>query len=174
MAANSSQPTGQWLEIDFGGERTFNRSRIVECIDWGQRINDYESQYWNGSQWLSAFSGSVPSGSQVDSFAPVTGTKARLFIATVHADFPTIWEFGVFHQQEHSIGTIPNTGSYDWTVPGDTPDSIMLELASDASTDKSGLIHIVDVASTAPDGEFDNALKSFSFSQCCCHFFSNS
>ncbi|OMF46932.1 hypothetical protein BK138_32425 [Paenibacillus rhizosphaerae] len=41
-------------DIDLGSEMTFNK---FEFTQFAQRIGSYKIQYWDGSQWLDAYTG---------------------------------------------------------------------------------------------------------------------
>jgi len=85
----------EWIEIDLGVKTTFNRTIVRQFED---RISQYKIQYWDGWQWLDAYSGqSMGTPARSDDFPPVTGSKMRLFITSVKGDLPpSIWEIEVY------------------------------------------------------------------------------
>lgn len=83
-----------WLEVDFGSNTTFNK---VFMREYGNRVTNYKIQYWNGSSWQDAYTGSNIGSSKTDTFNPVTGSKVRLYISSVSGTLgPTIYEFAVY------------------------------------------------------------------------------
>lgn len=68
----------QWVQIDLGGNRTFNRIELWSSK--GYVIRDYQVQYWNGTSWVDA----VPSITgnvqfhRTHHFSTVTGSKIRV------------------------------------------------------------------------------------------------
>ncbi|TCP21869.1 hyaluronoglucosaminidase [Scopulibacillus darangshiensis] len=85
-----------WLEVTFPKEMTFNQTVLRECKQFGDRIQKYEIQYWDGSGWKTVHSGGVPKDIQIDKFEPVTAKKIRLNITSATFE-PTIWEFEVYN-----------------------------------------------------------------------------
>jgi hypothetical protein len=83
----------QWLQIDFGKARTFNRTVTREAFE---RVTSYAIQYWNGSEWRTCANGTSIGSAKTDSFATVTASKVRLFINTISSASASIWEFEVY------------------------------------------------------------------------------
>jgi alpha-L-fucosidase len=82
-----------WLEIDLGGNTTFSRASINEAFPG--RITGYKIQYWNGTAWLDAYTGTTTTLANVN-FNSVTGSKVRLNITSVSGtQGPTINEFDI-------------------------------------------------------------------------------
>ncbi|QGQ99168.1 discoidin domain-containing protein [Paenibacillus psychroresistens] len=97
--ATNDITTSGWLEVDFGTNTTFNKTVIKQFEPGGQRIKDYKIQYWNGSSWLDAYSGTTPGLNQANTFSAVTGSKIRLNIVNINGTMgPSIWEFEVKNQ----------------------------------------------------------------------------
>jgi hypothetical protein len=93
--ATSDGTTACWLEVDFPASTTFDKVSIDEA--YGPRINDYQIQYWTGSAWANAYSGSAPT-SAVIGFPTVTSTKIRLNILDITGSLgPSVWEFAVYN-----------------------------------------------------------------------------
>lgn len=85
---------GEWLQIDFGKETTFDRTIIHQFTD---RITGYKIQYWDGKDWRDAYTGGVMGlARKIDDFAPVKSSKIRLLITATRNQTPTIYEFQVF------------------------------------------------------------------------------
>jgi hypothetical protein len=107
QAASGSTYSNQWIEVDFGANRTFNHVQIME---YGGRTTAYQIQYWNGSSWATAHAGSAIGGpfgsltvpSKV-TFPPVTGSKARLKFTSGSAT-PIIYEFGIYNSPGRNLG----------------------------------------------------------------------
>lgn len=81
-----------WLELDFGRTVTFASTRLTEYEY--NRITSYRIQYYDGT-WKDACSGITVGDSKVDTFAAVSGTKARLYIDSA-TNVPSIYEFEVY------------------------------------------------------------------------------
>jgi hypothetical protein len=81
------------LEVDLPFAAPISRTVLTEDPSY-RRIQAYSIDYWNGSNWVTAASGGVPSATQLDAFASVTTTKIRLTI-TQATDGPTVDEFQV-------------------------------------------------------------------------------
>jgi alpha-L-fucosidase len=84
-----------WLEVDLGKPQTFDRAVIQECIDFGVRVQAFELQYKEGSQWKTFYRGKGIGKDLAVTFAPVTARIVRLNI-TEGRDGPTIFEFQLF------------------------------------------------------------------------------
>jgi hypothetical protein len=82
----------QWLQIDFGNDQTFNKTKISEAFS---RTTSYNIQYWNGTTWSNCFSGQRIGTNKVDTFPTVTSSKIRLYINTVTSLSVSIFEFAV-------------------------------------------------------------------------------
>jgi len=92
--ATDNSITSATLEVDLGANYTFNKATTLEYLS---RVTSYKVQYWNGTSWLDAFTGTTIGVSQTDSFPSVTGSKVRLNILTVTGTRgPSIYEFEVF------------------------------------------------------------------------------
>ncbi|WP_257348907.1 discoidin domain-containing protein [Pseudalkalibacillus decolorationis] len=101
------------LEVDFGSTLTFDK---IELTQFSERILSYKIEYWNGSEWLEAYTGGKAKAGYTNVadqgkftpetavFSPVTGSKVRLNITDSTFE-PSIWEFKVFNTKE-------NTGEY--------------------------------------------------------------
>lgn len=87
--------TSAWLEVNLGGYYTINKTVTREYAD---RTTSYKIQYWNGSTWLDAFSGTtIGSSDKTDTFPKVIGSKVRLYILSVSGTSgPSIYEFSVY------------------------------------------------------------------------------
>jgi hypothetical protein len=95
--AGNMDRLNQWLEVDFGGTATFNQAVVSE---YGNRITSFRIEYWNGSAWQTAYTGTTIGADANDrrtfNFPAVTGSKARLYI--VHATLqPIIYELELYH-----------------------------------------------------------------------------
>lgn len=116
--------TSCWLEADFGANTTFNKTITKECIDYGQRVAGYKIQYWNGSSWLDAYTGTTIGSSKTDTFAAVTGSKVRLNITSVTGAFgPTFWEFMVYNEGGATSTPAPTATSTPTPTPTPTATS---------------------------------------------------
>ncbi|MFC5407552.1 discoidin domain-containing protein [Cohnella soli] len=93
--------SGQWLAVDFGDNRTFNTAVLNE---FGNRTSGYRIEYWNGSSWLTAYTGTTIgdyNAYKLVTFPAVTGSKARLYF-TSGTGSPIIYEFELYNRPSAS------------------------------------------------------------------------
>ena len=99
--ATDDDITESWLEVDLGKETTFNAIRCSEFTSTGgQRVTAYNLEYWHGSEWKVAFTGTGIGDQHTDLFDAVTARKVRLHILSIDENAqggPSLWEFGVYH-----------------------------------------------------------------------------
>ncbi|UCG50226.1 MAG: alpha-L-fucosidase [Phycisphaerales bacterium] len=81
-----------WLEVDLGGQLTFDRVRISEAYD---RVRKFEVQYKDAEQWRACVRGTRIGADYSRRFEAVTARHVRLNILDA-SDGPTIWEFQLF------------------------------------------------------------------------------
>jgi hypothetical protein len=93
--ATDNSVTSATLEVDLGGTYTFNKTVTTE---YSSRVASYKIQYWNGTAWVDAYTGTtIGASGKTDSFPAVTGTKVRLNILTITGTRgPSIYEFAVY------------------------------------------------------------------------------
>ena len=91
--AAASGVTAATLDVDFGGNYTFSQ---VVLREFASRVFSFKIQYWNGTDWLDAYTGTtIGTTDKTINFQAVTGTKVRLNILTCSVAAPTIYEFVV-------------------------------------------------------------------------------
>ena len=88
--------TNASLEVDLGGEKTFNVIRTEEEISLGQRVSKYKVEAFVGHEWKEICSGTTIGHRKLDRFPAVTASKVRLTILASRA-CPTISGFGVHY-----------------------------------------------------------------------------
>ena len=86
------------LEVDFAKPVTFNRTRTMEWLNDGQKIQSYAIEYWTGEEWKQLVKAEAIGHEKVDLFAPVTATKVRLNILSSMGQ-AAIREFQIFNLQ---------------------------------------------------------------------------
>ena len=84
-----------WLEVDLGRPTTFNRVRVHEATEFGERIRRFELEYKVGSEWKTALRGGTVGRDYLRGFKRVTASRVRLRILEA-TEGPTIWEFQLF------------------------------------------------------------------------------
>ena len=82
----------QWVEVDFGCIRNFNKTVTTEAFN---RTTSYNIQYWNDTSWINCVTGTTLGVSKKDSFATVSASKVRLLINSITAESASIYEFEV-------------------------------------------------------------------------------
>jgi alpha-L-fucosidase len=83
-----------WLEVDLGKPRTFSKVAIHEWEGDDMRVQSFEVQVQDGSQWRTLLTGSTLGTRYAKSFPPVTGRFVRLNILDAR-EGPTIDEFEI-------------------------------------------------------------------------------
>jgi alpha-L-fucosidase len=93
-ATDDGVTTGS-LEIEFGGERTFDRVLLREQIALGQRVQSWSLEVRIDGEWSQLFEGTTIGNKRIAVFETVTGDAVRLNILESLA-CPTIEAVGVF------------------------------------------------------------------------------
>ncbi|HXE43540.1 MAG TPA: discoidin domain-containing protein, partial [Candidatus Baltobacteraceae bacterium] len=88
--------TNATLEVDLGGEKTFNVIRTEEEISLGQRVAKYKVEALVSNEWKEVCSGTTIGHRKLDRFPKVTASKVRLTILDSRA-CPVISGFGVHY-----------------------------------------------------------------------------
>jgi alpha-L-fucosidase len=88
--------TSASLEVNLGGDKTFNVVRTEEMISLGQRIGRYKVEAFAGNEWKEICSGTTIGYRKLDRFPAVTASKVRLTILASRA-CPAIKSFGVHY-----------------------------------------------------------------------------
>jgi hypothetical protein len=105
-SAAAGSGANEWLEINLGTSRTFNKTVIRETN--ADRITGYKIQYHNGTAWLDAYTGgSMGNKVKIDTFPPVTSSRVRLLVTKVQpgvAICPQINEFDVYKSASGGSG----------------------------------------------------------------------
>lgn len=83
----------QWLAIDFGVATTFS---AVNLTEYGNRTTGFRIEYWNGSAWSTALTGTTIGSDRTFIFAAVTASKARIYFTSGTGYQPIVYEFGVY------------------------------------------------------------------------------
>ncbi|WP_162309401.1 apiosidase-like domain-containing protein [Cohnella abietis] len=89
--------SGQWLEVNLGSNKTFNK---VVLSEYGNRTQGYTIEYWNGTSWLTAYTGTVLGSSKTLTFNAVTGSKVRINFTSGNGDAPIIYEFEIYYDSK--------------------------------------------------------------------------
>jgi alpha-L-fucosidase len=82
-----------WLELDLGRPTTFSHAWISEAF--ANRVQRFELQRLDGTEWKTFCSGTTIGAAWSKSFAPVTAQRVRLNVLESTVG-PTIWEFELF------------------------------------------------------------------------------
>ncbi len=94
----------QWLAIDFGEKRSFDRVAISEVFD---RVTSYSIQYLDGGRWVDC-AGGTTLGQKTITFDRVTASKVRLYIHKIRSDSASIAEFALALGEKALIGRQPD------------------------------------------------------------------
>lgn len=82
----------QWLEVDFGEARTFDRTVIREAFD---RTTAYRIEWWDGSAWRECARGGRIGPRKIDTFRALKASRVRLYIEAIASDSVSIREFEI-------------------------------------------------------------------------------
>lgn len=88
-----------WLEVDFEEEIIFNQVKLDEYINNNEaytRVQSFKIQYWNGKEWLDAYSGGKIGKDFEANFKEVKGSKVRLSVLSAKNE-PSICAFKVYN-----------------------------------------------------------------------------
>ncbi len=81
-SAAAGNGANEWLEINLGTSRTFNKTVIRQTNS--DRITGYKIQYHNGTAWADAYTaGTMGTNVKIDTFPPVTSSRVRLLVTAV-------------------------------------------------------------------------------------------
>jgi len=150
----------EWIEVDFGREVTLNRTVLTENVPYF-RVNSYAIQYWDGTQWQNACTGTNIGDHHEDKFEAVTTNKLRLYVNTLvnNKDSVSIEEFEVYYNDSENLALerpfqpVANTndnGGKAWFLGKDyqsTLQSVLDEAVSVYDVE-------IDPVSVANDGNF--------------------
>ncbi|MBU6410059.1 MAG: alpha-L-fucosidase [Verrucomicrobia bacterium] len=87
--------TNAWLEVDLGGEKTFNVIGTGEEIALGQRVEKYKVEAFMAGHWEPICAGTTIGYRKLDRFPKVIASRVRLTILASRA-CPAINLFGVY------------------------------------------------------------------------------
>ncbi len=85
------------LEFELDGEKTFDVLMLQEHIKIGQRIEEFELEYWDGENWREAAKGTTVGYKRLLQFEPITTDKVKLKITASRLN-PTLQSFGLYKQ----------------------------------------------------------------------------
>lgn len=142
QAAQYSPFADQWLQIDFGTATTFNQVLLAE---YGGRTTGFRIEYWNGSSWATAYTGTAigsAAAPSTHSFAAVTASKARIRY-TSGTSTPILYEFGV-----RNSGTgYATLKSWNFATDGNAEGWTALQLSGTVSN------RVFDLVATGSDAQ---------------------
>ena len=124
--AGNGTATGQgfnnsWVEVNFGTNTTFDKVRLSE---YGSRTTGYKIQYWNGSSWLDAYTGTTLENNpnfKMVTFGAVTGSKARVLFTSGTEYSPIIFEFEIYNDGASTPTPTPTNTPTPTSTPTNTP-----------------------------------------------------
>ncbi|HNQ88689.1 MAG TPA: glycosyl hydrolase [Verrucomicrobiota bacterium] len=130
--ARDGNRTDQWIEVDLGTPRPFDRVRIEEAFD---RAQSHRVEIWDGQAWQARAKGEAIGTNRLHPLGPVTASRVRLVIESVNSDTPSIAEFEVLDAQGNNLAARPkppgrltvnrnHRGGAAWFV--ETPDAATL------------------------------------------------
>jgi hypothetical protein len=102
--ARDGSRTDQWIEVNFGTPRPFDRVRIEEAFD---RALSHRVEIWDGQAWQVRAKGEAIGAKRLHQLGPVTASRVRLVIEAVGSDTPSIAEFEVLDAQGNNLAVRP-------------------------------------------------------------------
>jgi alpha-L-fucosidase len=96
---SKGKDTSAVIDLKLKNKTTFNVLMLQENITVGQRIENFELEYWDGKSWKKAAKGTTVGYKRLLQFDPVTSDKVRLKISSSRLN-PTIAEMGLYFQQK--------------------------------------------------------------------------
>lgn len=87
--------TAATIILELKGMKSFDVLMLQENIKIGQRIEEFELDYWNGSQWKKITEGTTIGYKRLLRFEPVTTKKVRLKIISSRLN-PTLSTLGLY------------------------------------------------------------------------------
>jgi alpha-L-fucosidase len=93
-----SNDTATVIELQLKKAATFNVLQLQENIRMGQRIEHFELDYWNGTEWEKTASGTTIGYKRLLRFNEVTTDKVRLKILSSRLN-PCLAELGLFYMK---------------------------------------------------------------------------
>jgi hypothetical protein len=90
--------TGEWFEIDFGKDTTFDKVVLRQYED---RITAYKIQAWNGSGWIDLYTGDrLGVAMKIITFPATTSSKLRFYVVSTNGETASLWEMKVHNTQK--------------------------------------------------------------------------
>ena len=83
------------LDVQFDKPASFDRTVLMERLNTGQRIEQYEIQAWDGKGWKTLHRGTSLGHRKIDIFPRTTSARVRLRILLA-SDAPSVCEFQIF------------------------------------------------------------------------------
>lgn len=100
--ATNNNITSAYLEFTFDQPITLNKATISQYYNAKTNyINAFTIDYWNGSDWTTAYTGGKVTDFGTFSFPSFTSDKVRLNLTD--ASRPTIWEFGLYFEELNQL-----------------------------------------------------------------------
>jgi alpha-L-fucosidase len=94
-----------WLEFDLSGNHEFNTLMIREDIRFGQRVEAFAVEAWNGNAWREVVRTTTIGYRRLLRFPAVKASRVRVMFLDVRAS-PVISEFGLYRDPSRSISTV--------------------------------------------------------------------
>ncbi|MEO6681538.1 MAG: discoidin domain-containing protein, partial [Ginsengibacter sp.] len=91
--------TSAIIELKLLNTSAFNVLMLQENISVGQRIEEFELEYWNGNKWEIGAKGTTVGYKRLLPFPTVTTDKVRIKIISSRLN-PTISELGLYYQNK--------------------------------------------------------------------------
>ena len=87
------------IELKLKKKSTFNVLMLQENISIGQRIENFDLEYWNGNEWKIAAKGTTVGYKRLLQFREITTDRIRINILSSRLN-PTISEMGLYYESK--------------------------------------------------------------------------
>jgi alpha-L-fucosidase len=86
------------MEVTFEQPVTFDRTMIMEWLDGGQRVREYQVEIWDGHTWKAVARAQAIGHKKIDTLEPVTASRIRLRLLST-TDAAQIREFALYYSR---------------------------------------------------------------------------
>ncbi len=99
----------EWLQVEFDEPVDINKVVLKENSPY--RVLAYRIQYWNGSDWVTCYTGTEIGESTTNTFDKINTSKLRLYIDRIRSDSASIQEFEVYCDDSANLVMEPGSHS---------------------------------------------------------------
>ncbi len=86
--------TGEWMEVDYGQDRTLDKIVLKEN---GTKVSSYRVQAWVSGAWSTVVNGTTIGSSQTHTFTAVTTQRLRFIVDGMSGNMASLYTFEAFY-----------------------------------------------------------------------------